>query len=251
MRTQTRFAIKWSIRLLISVSLCFTVGCAVFGSREVYRSPHGNFVFPLPESSAFFNIKPKIQEDSDHLGGRVVFSDPMFSGILISITYRRLPADSDGTSRDADKRKTAGRDFLHDYALPELFEPVSQETEVLLEEYTGKGNDVEYFAVVRIPEGALVMDATGKRFDSTRALLIFPHDGYMYMLGFDNMTVISIMFSPDKSTEMIDRVQYQTQSGELTDPPLEDAEEDQIGFDVFAEMARMRLLKFKSTIVFY
>ncbi len=83
MRTQTRFAIKWSIRLLISVSLCFTVGCAVFGSRKVYRSPHGNFVFPLPEAGLLDN-QAKIQEDSDHLGGRVVFSDPWFTGILIS-----------------------------------------------------------------------------------------------------------------------------------------------------------------------
>jgi hypothetical protein len=205
----------------------------------------------LPESSHFFlDIEAEIQVDSDHVGGRVVFSDPWFSGVLISVTYRRLPAGSDGVLKDADKRKNAVRNFLHDYALPELFKPVSQDTEVLLEEYIGTGNAVEYFAIVRIPEGAIERYATGERFDSIRALLIFPHDGYMYMLGYDNMTVISLMFSPEMSTEKIDLVEYQSQSGESAAPRFEDAEENPLGFDSYAAMARKRLIDFKSTIVF-
>ena len=242
-----RFVIRSQVRFLIAVSLCLVVGCAGFHSRKIYSAPHKNFVFPLPESSGFLDIKAKIQENSDHLGGRVVFSDPMFSGVLTSITYRRLPADSDGVLRDADRRKTAVRSFLHDYALPELFEPVSQETEVLLEEYTGTGNAVEYFAVIRIPEGAIVTDATGVRFDSIRALLIFPHDGYMYMLGFDNMTAISLLFSPDNSADMIDLVEYQSHSGELAAPRFENAEENQLGFEFFTAVTRKRLADFKST----
>lgn len=239
------------IRLLIAVSFYFIVGCSVFSSRELYSSPHGNFVFPLPESSSLFlDIEAEIQESSDHLGGRVVFDDPMFFGFLTSITYRRLPGDSDGVWRNADERKFAVRGFLHDYALPELFKPVSQDTEVLLEEYIGTGDAVEYFAVVRIPEGATVRNTLGERFDSIRALLIFPHDGYMYMLGFDNMTVLSLILPPKNAAEKIDLVEYQTQSGESAAPGVEDSEETQHGLEVFAAMAQKRLADFKSTIVF-
>jgi hypothetical protein len=239
---------RYYVCLSMAVSICFYVGCSVFHSRALYSSPHGNFVFPLPDP--FLGTETKIQEDSDHLGGRVVFSDPLLSGILTSITYQKLSGDSDGILRDADARKIAVRSFLYDYALPDLFKPVSQDTEVLLEEYIGNGKDVEYFAVVRVPEGAIQKNAIGERFDSIRALLIFPHGGYMYMLGFDNMTVLSLMFSPEHSDDRIDLVDYQTQSGESDTGRIEDLEETQLGIDDFAALARRRLTEFKSTIVF-
>ena len=49
----------------------------------------------------------------------------------------------------------------------------------------GDTTALEYFAIVRIPEGSTLEDVgTGKRLDSTRALLIFPRGGYVYMLGY-------------------------------------------------------------------
>ena len=75
--------------------------------------------------------------------------------------------------------------FLHDYVLPELFRQESTGAKVLFEEAVGDSAALEYFAIVRIPEGSTLEDmATGKRLDSTRALLIFPRGGYLYMLGY-------------------------------------------------------------------
>ena len=235
---------------LIAVSLCFIVGCAGFHSPNLYSSPHGNFDVPVLDSGLFSYKPARVQEDSDNLGGRVVFYDDGFFRLHRSITYRRLPADADGILSDAGKREAAVRGFFYDYALPELFEPVSRDTEILLEEIIWTGSAVEYFAVIRIPEGSILTDGAGKRLDSIRALLIFPHGKYMYMLGFDNMTFGFLISTPVDSTKVMDLVDYQPQSEKQAAQRLEDTDESQSELDIFAAMAWERLAEFKSTIVF-
>jgi hypothetical protein len=170
--------------------------------------------------------------------------------MLTSITYRRLTEDSDGVLNDVDKRKAAVRSFLHDYALPELFQPVSEDTEILLEEFVGTSKATEYFAVIRIPAGAIERNALGERLDSIRALLIFPYENYMYMLGFDNMTVISLLFPPDDSDGKIDLVEYRSQPKDEDATQVKGVTDHEIVLDSYAKMARKRLADFKSTIIF-
>ena len=238
------------VRVLIAVSLCSIIGCFGYGSRKIYSAPHQNFEVPVPDSG-FFTYEPaRIQEASDDRGGRVVFFDTQLFKILTSITYRRLPADSDGISNDAGKRKAAVRSFFHDYALPELFEPVTGDTEVLMEDFVGTGNDVEYFAVVRISGGSVLTDGVGKSLDSVRALLIFPDGGYMYMLGFDNITLRAMMAAPADSAHVFDRVSYHRRPDDLSAPGLEEAEDRQLELEVFAVVALGRLTEFKSSIDF-
>ncbi|UCG50419.1 MAG: hypothetical protein JSW58_09395 [Candidatus Latescibacterota bacterium] len=236
------------VRFLIAATMCLIVGCAGVHSRKPYSSPHGNFVVPIPESGVFGGETPRIKEDSDDLGGRVVFCDTTLYWFLRSITYRRLPAEPGGVSRAAGEREAQVRSFLHDYAFPELFEPVSRDTEILLEETIWTANVVEYFAVVRIPEGSIMTDGAGKRQDSVRALLIFPHGGYMYMLGLANMTWGVFMMPPAEMAEVMDPVDYQAR--EFSVQRIEDIEKRQREFDKFVAQARKWLAEFKSTIAF-
>ena len=236
--------------ILIALGLCFIAGCMGYQSRKIYSAPQQNFDVPVPDSGLFTYEPAKIQEASDDLGGRVVFYDTQLFKILTSITYRRLPADPDGVSSDAGKRKAAVRGFFRDYALPELFDPVSGDTEVLMEDFVGTGNDVEYFAVVRISGGSVLTDGVGKSLDSVRALLIFPNGGYMYMLGFDNITLRAMMAAPSESAKVFDRVSYQRHSNDVPAPGLENAEDRQLELQVFAAVALERLTEFKSSIYF-
>lgn len=167
----------------IAIVFCLIIGCA--GSRGKgpsgpYTSPHGNFVVPVPAMGLFGGTT--IQDGSDEHGGRVAFHDDL--GYINSITYQRLP-DGFDIEGDAVEREAACRGFLHDYALPALFRQVDTGAKVLFEETVGENATPEYFAIVMIPEGSTLEDlTTGKRMDSTRALLIFPRGGYMYMLGY-------------------------------------------------------------------
>jgi hypothetical protein len=242
---------SWScVRIVIAVSLGLSLGCGIHQSRKTYSSPHDNFDVPVPDSG-FFSYQPsRFQEASDDLGGRVVFFDTQLFKVLTSITYRQLPAGSDGVSKDVEIRSSAVRSFFHDYTLPELFEPVSGDIEVLREEIVGSGSSVEYFAVVRISGGSVLTDGVGKRMDSIRAVLIFPHGDYMYMLGFDNMTLRAMMAAPADSAAVFDRVTYQRQAGRRTETDLEDTADLQLELNIFAVVALARLTEFKSTIVF-
>ena len=235
---------------LIAISLCSSIGCTGYSSRKIYSSPHGNFDVPVPDSGFFTYEASKIQDASDDLGGRVVFYDTQLFKILTSITYRRLPADSERVLADAGERKTAVRNFFHDYVLPELFEPVSGDTEVLKEEIVGTGDAVEYFAVVRICGGSVLTDGVGKRMDAIRALLIFPHNGYMYMLEFDNMTLRAMMAAPADSAKVFDRVSYQRHTEDPAAANLNDTEDLQFELSFFAAVALESLTEFKTSIVF-
>jgi len=241
---------KIDAQFLIAVGLCLIVGCAGYNSRKMYSSPHGNFDSPIPDTGMFTYEPARIQEDSDDIGGRVVFYDDLFFNIRRSVTYRRLPAGSDTALRDAAEREAAVRGFFHEYVLPELFMPVSPYTEILTEEIIGTGDAVEFFAVVRIPGGSILTDGTCKRLDSIRALLIFPHGRYMYMLGFDNMTLRAMMAAPPESATVVDLVDYHGRSGKAAAQRRDDDDDCDLKFRAFVEMARQQLSEFRSTIRF-
>ena len=156
------------------LGILLLTGCAM---PTIYESPAGNFEVSLPELGAGMRWQEALNEN----GGSVSFHSDF--GQIKSIVYMKLPLTAPETLGDPGKRAAAIRGFLHDFAMPVLFEPVSPETKILFERLVGPPDDSEYLAVVEIPEGSTLMDMrTGKRLDSTRALLIFPDGGYMYML---------------------------------------------------------------------
>ena len=161
---------------------------------ESYYAPLGNFVLPLDRG----NIR--IQDKNDAQGGTVSVLDDM--GNNQGITYAGLPATAEAVLNDPAKRDSAYRGFVHDYALPSYFRPVSAQSRVVHEEFLGSGLDRAFFAVAVIPEASSMVDGnTGKRRDSVRALLVFEKNKFMYMLHSE----INTVFNPVNAASLTDK----------------------------------------------
>jgi hypothetical protein len=158
-----------------------------------------------------------LTENNDSLGGAVSFHGDM--GGLYGISYLLVQPTDAEIYNDPVLRDRAYSSYLHNFFLPEIIRQSSQ-TEVLHEEFVNEGADRELLAVINIPGGSHLMDGiSGRRFDSTRGLLIFKALGALYML------------------------QY-----ELSDPVFRDA--DYPINDVTLERARDSLHRFKETVEF-
>jgi len=106
------------------------------------------------------------------------------------VTYVLLPANAEAVRSDPARLDAAYRGFVHEYALPALFRPVSPQSKIVHEEFLGTGPDRAFFAVATIPEASSIMDLkTGRRRDSVRSLLAFDKNKYMYMLHSEMNTV--------------------------------------------------------------
>jgi hypothetical protein len=175
--------IKPTFHILSFVWLAIAVSGCVIGSANIsdgrYTSPLNNFSLPVPR----FAFGWRLDENNDALGGAVSFHGDM--GGLYAISYLLVPASDAEIYDDPVLRDRVYSSYLHDDLLPGI-RSVSPKTEVLHEEFLGQDEDREFFAVVNIPEGAALMDMiSGKRFDSTRALLIFKAVGTLYMLHYE------------------------------------------------------------------
>jgi hypothetical protein len=167
----------------IVLPLLFLPGCATTKGKVSdgnYYAPLNNFVMPLPRLQPMFGGL-RVQDENDEEGGMVSVHDDV--GNNQGVTYVRLPANAETVHSDPAKRDSAYRSFVHDYALPSLFRPVSSQSKIVREEFLYSGPDQAFFAVVVIPEGSTLMDVkTGKRLESIRALLVFDKNGFIYML---------------------------------------------------------------------
>ena len=147
-----------------------------------YYAPLGNFVLPLDRA----NIR--IQDKNDARNGMVSALDDM--GNNEGVTYVAFPEDAEAIQSDPARRDSAYRGFVHDYALPSLFRPVSAQSNIVHEEFLGSGVDRVFFAIAVIPGASSIVDGrTGKRRDSVRALLVFDKNRFMYMLHSEINTV--------------------------------------------------------------
>lgn len=176
-------------RLFMFVLLSLiAAGCATTKgtvSGGMYQSPLNNFSVTLPNWGGL-----RIQDQNDNEGGRVSFHDDF--GNLLAITYLRLPANSESTFKDNDKRDAAYSSFLKTYAVPSLFNRASQGARIVHEEFMGEGENRAYFAVVSLPEGSALVDLKqNKRFDSVRGVFIFDKRGFMYMIESEMNNVFS------------------------------------------------------------
>ena len=168
------------------IPLLFLSGCATTKGKVSdgsYYAPLGNFVLPLDRG----NIR--IQDKNDARSGMVSVLDDM--GNNEGITYVGLPANAEAVHNDPEKRDSAYRGFVRDYALPDLFRPVSAQSKIVHEEFLGSDLDRAFFAVAVIPEASSIMDPKmGKKWDSVRALLVFDKNKFMYMLHSEINTVL-------------------------------------------------------------
>jgi len=130
----------------------------------------------------------RVQDRNDERSGLVSVLDDM--GNNSGVTYVLLPANAEAVRSDPARLDAACRGFVHEYALPALFRPVSPQSKIVHEEFLGTGPDRAFFAVATIPEASSIMDLkTGRRQDSVRSLLVFDKNKYMYMLHSEMNTV--------------------------------------------------------------
>ena len=181
--------------------LLIFIGCATTKGKVsggMYESPLNNFTIELPNW-----VGLKIQDQNDNEGGRVSFHDDF--GNLWAITYLRLPANSEATFKDNEKRDSAYSSFLKTYALPSLFSRASQGTRLLHEEFSGEDQNRVYFAVLSLPEGSPLVDLKqNKRLDSVRGLIIFAKYGFIYMVENEMNSVFSKVNPSSLSTKQLE-----------------------------------------------
>ncbi len=119
-------------------------------------------------------------EEDEEGAGRVSFYDDF--GRISGVWYRRIPSDLIYSEDRGERDLRYG--LLHYSAMPYLFYPVSKDSKILSEETVSVDGQDMLFAVVNIPEGSNLFDVkVRKHLDSTRGLLIFVKNGFVYMLG--------------------------------------------------------------------
>lgn len=176
--------IKPTFHMLSFVWLATAVSGCAMGSANIsngkYTSPLGNFSLPIPKSM----LGTKLDESNDNLGGYVSFHG--YGGGLDAINYQHIPTDFAETFDDPVRRDHAYSSYLHDVLLRDWVRQISANAKILHEEFLDQNDGRELFAVVDVPEGSPLVDGfSGKRYDSTRALLIFETAGFMYALHYE------------------------------------------------------------------
>lgn len=167
--------------LSLVVAGCATTKGTVGGGK--YQSPLNNFTVALPN---WTNLK--IRDQSDDNSGSVSFLDDL--GSLSAITYSRLPADSDATFKDNEKRYAAYRDYFKNVAMPTFSSRAVKGMRTVREELLDDGNNKVYFALIDLPEGSALVDSKkNRRFDAMKGLLIFDRNGFIYMVEHEMSSV--------------------------------------------------------------
>jgi hypothetical protein len=196
--------------VVLALNPSLAVGDSLKGKvkKKVYHSPAKNFTVRVPPRGIYG--KPKIY---DHYGkelgvGGVSFADD--AGNLQAILYMTMPDHM--VSPFQNGGANALKDWFHKAAMPAWFLPVSPNSRVLEEVASSfKGTDA-YIALVEIPQGSPAMDLkTGKRFDSTRGLIMFVRGHSVYILATET-------YGP----------QLQIWNPPVKDPPVKD--ENWLGF---------------------
>lgn len=187
--------------------LLFLGGCATTRgqiSDGRYFSPLGNFSVPIPGG-----IGLRVQDEGATDGGGVAFHDDF--GNLKSIFYLQLSPETLRTQNDPIKQRAILVSFLDDFAMPNLFKPVSPGANILHREHLSVGDYNAYFAIVEIPGGSTMFDVrANKGFDTKRGLLIFVKGGFMYMLSSGENPSVLELGQPAKPLDKL--VEYEKES---------------------------------------
>ncbi|GAA0852912.1 hypothetical protein [Aliiglaciecola litoralis] len=189
------------VYLLLNLMVISCAGISIKGKVEDghYYSPLNNFSVPLRKAMGL-----RIQDQNDADGGRVSFPDDW--GYLEAITYVRIPAADSAMFTATETRDQAYRTFISEYAMPVLFRSVSNEAEIIHEEFLGESSSRNYFAIVNIPNGSVTVDVkTNKRLDSVRGLLIFDKKGFIYMLESEMSYAVNPITAASNTSKQIGR----------------------------------------------
>jgi hypothetical protein len=196
------------ITLVTFVAISLLLGSCATTSGQIadgrYFSPLSNFSVPIPDGLGL-----RVQEEGTTEGGGVAFHDDF--GSLKSIFYLRLSPETLKTQNDPIQQRVILVSFLDDFAMPNLFKPVSPGANILHREHLNVGDYNAYFAIVEIPGGSTMFDVrSNKGFDTKRGLLIFVNGGFMYMLSSGENPSVLELGQPAKPLDKL--VEYEKES---------------------------------------
>ncbi len=185
--------------LSLVVAGCATTKGSISGGK--YQSPLNNFTVALPN---WTNLK--IRDQNDDNSGSVAFHDDL--GNLSAITYLRLPADSDATFKDHEKRYAAYRDYFNNVAVPAFSSRAAKGMRTVREELLDDGKNKVYFALIDLPEGSTLADSKkNQRFDAIKGLLIFDRNGFIYMVENEMSSVFGRVDPSTLTTQQLEALQ--------------------------------------------
>jgi hypothetical protein len=153
--------------------------------HHVYYSPEKNFSVAVPQAP----MGPMLVEDQyDNSGfGAVSFHDELAG--YRSIQYMRIPPDLLAKVDDPPYREQLLSDWFHNFAVKSWFRAASPDPRILHEKPAKFENMDALLAQVELPGGSTisVLDKSGRpmRLDALRAVVIFRHRNYVYMLTVD------------------------------------------------------------------
>jgi len=129
-----------------------------------------------------------IEDRYDNSGfGAVSFHDDLAS--YHSINYMRIAPDILAKVGDPPYRDQLLSDWFHNFAMKSWFRAASPDPRILHEKSTRFENIDALLAEVELPGGSTisVLDKSGRpiRLDARRAVVIFRHGNYVYMLTVD------------------------------------------------------------------
>ena len=188
--------------ILLFLSSCATTNDRITDGR--YFSPLNNFSVPIPAGLGL-----RVQEEASTEGGGVAFHDDL--GNFKSISYLRQPPEALKAQMDPIHQRAILVGFLNDFAMPNLFKPVSPDANILYREHINVGDDNAYFAIVEIPGGSTMFDVrANKRHDTKRGLLIFFKEKFIYMLSSGENPSVLELGQPPKPLDKL--VEYEKES---------------------------------------
>ncbi|MBR8832837.1 MAG: hypothetical protein DSM106950_02035 [Stigonema ocellatum SAG 48.90 = DSM 106950] len=143
---------------------------------EVYESPLGNFVLPIP-------VDPEHGGRVQSQEGVVGFSDDF--GTLLRINYYPIPPEQ-VEDRSLVRQEEYLRSILLDKYVPQAIIANLPQATVEYTEYLADIMEGAYFALVNMPEGSTISktgnNGTANRLDAYRGLLAFANGDFLYII---------------------------------------------------------------------
>jgi len=144
---------------------------------EVYESPAGNFVVPIP-------VDPQQGGKVESQDGVVGFFDSF--GTMLRIDYYTISSEQWEQVESIGQEEYLQSILLNKY-LPEAIFTNMPKAEVRYTEYLKDAVEGSYFALIDMPQGSTISQSknngTATRLDAYRGLLAFMNSNYLYIVS--------------------------------------------------------------------
>jgi hypothetical protein len=178
-----RFLIVLATILAFSTSIASGSSTKGKVKAKTYYSPAQNFSVPVPEFAQLKLAEGQVVDDFDKSKSGFVSFYNLF-GAYLAIHYMPIASETVSLLQQPESREKALAGWLQESAMPTWFLRASPNSKIVRQAMTKFEDMGALTALVEIPEGSVLQNmATRKRLDSSKAVVVFPKNGYMYILA--------------------------------------------------------------------